>query len=1403
MPKAAIFVISLLICSFFSVPANGFLAGDLVHQNSQEFPTGKLESGILQIPESALSQNNYKRYLIFGPGHSDVTKNSIYSINSDNGFFSVSVLHENAIPLLQSRGYKIIEDLKVDLHSEKLEITDASRIGKITGSEHANDQFKYTGKGIKIAIVDTGVDFSNPDIQQSLARDNNNFPIMLDSDGQGIVLTNATFVANVDKDGLMRNYTKDIPKGITSKVYTTKDGVFLDINQKDKGTVLQIYNSFFPQAGTSPIFNGTLGNDMKIGKDNRDYIKSKSGIYRLGAIYQGGLEGPLTRIQVVPVLVVDSKTSGIYDTIIADMSTSWKDYTRFDLPKGQKPNYDFDFTDEKPIILGGKNEFLLYDFNKDGKNDYSAGTIGARVVDVYGTIQNKSSAIDPKIKAVNGTLLVPMDPKGTYFGIMSDFMGHGTSSAASIVSKGIQEYDIYNNTKKFTIKGVAPDATIVPVKSLWLGDSVYAWLWLAGFDSQGTSWKYDGFPRVDIISNSWGISNFPILQSQPGLDILSQVINILSTPQSVDSSYPGITIISSAGNSGPGYGTIGTPNASPFGIAVGATTNNVFVGYGPFNGQPRFGNTTEYMNDVVDFSSRGPGIIGDVKPDLMSIGAHGFTPSSVIKMKKDSKTEPFSLFGGTSMAAPLVSGTAALLIQSMKENKINYDPFVIKNILMSTATDIENDPFTQGAGLANITTAIKFVKGENGIFVVSNDASYRNLKNILDESLKTISSTSFGIERFTLPNKVFKQTGWFAGQLKPGERSSATFTIQNPGNTPIEVQIIPQTMKLLKTTQMSALTEPHQKDPILNKKGVYSPNYVKFSDIQPHNELGSFYDEKNSIPKDASLLVMNLNFPFDSFMNKTVKTYADDMKISSLYVYDWTDQNNDTKISSDELSMVNRGGSWGTVQEVRVSEPSSKFSNTPLVGVYPVPTRYSYWLGDTTKNSTSMNYTLTANYYGKENWNVVWTNTDKLQVPPKSSKEITATIVVPPNYHTGVYQGFLKFQSSNHTVNAPVSFVVKQDIPQKDTVISLSGKNSDDVLYGNGYLKGSFDMVNRYMAGDWRQYYFDIDDPSINVGAIEISWKDKDSNIAAFASDPQGRIIATNVPSGVFGHFMGWASIDWLGTTPFSQGGGFFPVKNKNETSTVLLIPINQTGTYGLLLHSTLFGGKTITEPIKINSKFTSITPDVKLPEITLDIPKFINNEFKISPKISNENLIDSKYFLDGVQTDLEEINLHDLSDGHHELQINLLGISGQNITKNFEFYLDNSLPSISINAPKNFTKVANSLQIDFDVSDASSSELHTSILLPNGQTVEDQKSFTLDTSGLSNGNYEVIISANDQAQNTIHSVIKFTVDHTITDNLKSTGNGINNFSLIIGIVIGLGIGIGIVIVITKNMKKS
>jgi len=201
----------------------------------------------------------------------------------------------------------------------------------------------------------------------------------------------------------------------------------------------------------------------------------------------------------------------------------------------------------------------------------------------------------------------------------------------------------------------------------------------------------------------------------------------------------------------------------------------------------------------------------------------------------------------------------------------------------------------------------------------------------------------------------------------------------------------------------------------------------------------------------------------------------------------------------------------------------------------------------------------------------------------------------------------------------------------------IEGISSDDVLYGNGYTKGAFDMSNRYMAGDWRQYYFEVQNELVNTAAIELSWELDDTNLAVFAMDPSGKIIQTNVPSGVFGHFDGWPSLDWLGNSVFSQGGGFFPVKNKDATSTVFYVPLNQTGTYTILTHSTLFAGNSTVEPITLAAKFTNISSELIvgsqnnsefessiIDDESIVISNF-NNETDIIPKSNSDAIVVSK----------------------------------------------------------------------------------------------------------------------------------------------------------------------------------
>ncbi len=1408
MSKLGFFLICLLLISIIPKQINAYYDVDIPNQTQISVP--KQTSGLISF-QPAPVENSEKRYIIFGSGPiSEITQsadNMIYGLNSGHGSFAVGIFNPNEISNLKLDGYNVIEDLPLEFDSMQTNSPmpiDISRVDDILGSNKVIQQYNYTGDGIKIGIVDTGTDFSNPDVRDSLARDKNNIPVMIDADGQGLVLTNATFIANIGNNGVIQNYTQPIPKNMTSSVYVNSNGVFLDLNREGKGTTVQVYNSQYPKGGT-PVINGTVSDDYKIGKDARHFIVSKSGVYHFGMIYESVSQGKLSILQLVPVLVVDSKVPGVYDTIIPDMYDSYQDFLR--LENTSFPKYDFDFTTQTPITLGSGNEFLVYDKNNDGNPLYSAGTVGARVLDLYGVVA-KSSKIDKKIGAINGTLLPPLDPHGNFFGVMYDYEGHGTATAASITSQGKQQYDIYGNSTKYVIRGIAPGAKIVPIKALWVGDAIYGWLWAAGFDDNNNHWKFSGNTRVDILSNSWGISTFPALGSVPGLDIQSLLLSALNVPGSLDEKYPGILTVSSSGNAGPGYGTIGSPDAAPFGLTVGSVTNNVFVGYGPFKNQPRFGNSTAYYGDISGFSSKGPSLIGDPKPDIMAIGEYSFTPTSVTKYSKNS-TGSFSLFGGTSLASPLVAGSAAIVMQALHDKGIPYNPFVVRNILMSTATDLGNDPFSQGSGLVNVTSAVNYVLGNDNTFVVYNNATYSNVQKVLEPAISSMNSSAFGLNIFQLGNAStsFPETPWFAGRLYPGDRTTAAFTIENPTDNNIKVAIEPQKLGMMKISQYNGTTTPRIQDSIIKKQGVYRPDYVPLAQITNHTNLLSFFQKQNPIPHDTSLMILDLTFPFSEFMNSSAKTYAGDLELSSLYAYDWNNKRNDTQPTSHELSLVNRGGSWGTVQEVRISDPNLKFRHIPLVGVYPVPTRYSYWSGDTKQNATSMDYTITASYYKKTQWNEVWLDSNNVVVKPHSKITIYATLVVPSDKKSGVYQGFISFRDKSHVVNVPVSFVVLKKLQPKDLPTVIRG-SSGNPLFGNGYVGGGFDMSNRYNAGDWREYYFNIDDKTINTATMIFSWKDPDTNLSIFVIDPQGRIIQTNVPAGILGQFQGWPSGDWLGpSTPFSEGGGFYPIKNKDTTSTEVYVPINQTGVYSVLIHTTLFGGESVAESITMAAKFSTILPDENSPQINLEIPQFINNTYKIMPTITGQNIQYEKYYLDSLKSELLNqtifpIIAKNLSEGSHDLKIVVSDTVGHVVSKDFKFIVDNTPPVITFKSPANDSTVSGIININLSINETDPLEKNwLAIYLPS-QTVFDNNTIQYDTRTLPNGQYHIDAVAKDKAGNISDKKITINVNNSITSSFIS-GESDQYFIVLTEILVGFAIASLIFVITFKKLGFS
>ena len=1327
----------------------------------------RLHSELLNL--DGLTYNpNAARVMIVGKGDISAISDQVHVshyLKTQDGYIAFAATTQDKLPLLRSQGLTVTRDVKLEFD----QVRDASRLGEILGSDKVSRDAGLTGKGIKVAVVDTGTDFANRDMIHALARDANKRPIMLDADGQGIVLTRTKFLANITPQGNLLNSTipKDKRDDFTSTVYSNAKGVFLNLNRDKNGTKFEVYNSVYPLL--SPlVLNATASKDWKIGESRTNFIRSVSGVYHMGFVLQVQFHLGRAGLIIVPVLVVDSKERGVYDTIIADMSSSWADFSKFELGKGSaNVEFDYDFTDEKQIKLGGGDEFLVFDDKKDGDIDLSAGTAGAYVLDIWGAIdKGKKAKIDNYIGAVNGTLLKPMDPNGNYFGLMFDFLGHGTGSSASIASRGHDTYDVYKNSTKYRLKGVAPDAKIIPVKALWYGDVVYGWFWASGFELDSkANWKYTGKHVANIINNSWGISTFPALDYGPGYDVVSVLASVLSVPGAIDPDFPGVLMVNSAGNTGFGYGTLGPPGSSPFALTVGATTNNVFVGYGFTKNEPRFGNGTAFYDDIAEFSSRGPGWLGDVKPEVMSIGAFGFVPMPPNTKHAPNATGAFGLFGGTSMSAPLASAAASLVMEGLKQEKIDSNPFLVKSILMSTASDLGNDPFTQGAGKADISNAVDYIKGKDGKFLVYTKDTYSNIAGLLNKTLSNYKIKGLGNYSLVLPDKELQDSKWYAGYINKGSSAEAKFEVTNPSNRTLAVEIEPTMLELIKQQSINGTTTVRQKDSILNStKAGFVPNYINLKKVL-------------NIPKDTELLVIKAYFPFESFLNATEPIYANSLRIASLYVYDWFDKNKDGKISFNETSLVNRGGVWGTVQQVSVRDPLDRIKNTPILGIYPVPTIYSYWSGNTKQNSTAMNYTLVASFYKKSTWNMVSVDTKTLEIDPKSKHTFNAKVAVPEDALPGIYQGFITVKSSSQVSNIPVSFAVPLTVSSKDIPLVISGRPNGNLLYDNAVVSGSFDMLSRYNAGDWRFYHLNITNPTINAMSLKISWRNNLTSVNAMVTDPNGKIIASSVPAGVFKVFLGWASNDWLGTTRFSEGGGFYPAQNQGKNSTVLYVPINSTGIYSIMLHTTLFHGKSLTEPIIIESKSTTILPDTKPPKISVEFPQYTSGTVRVPVHLDEENIEDASYSLDGsAPVSLKEnatiaVDTTLLNEGFHHIGIAASDTVGHKVFKDIIFVADNTKPELKVRGPEDGSVVSDRFDVNLEVSDSSLKVF--SVVLPNGTRVDNRNAFTVDTASLADGEYTLQISAEDGPGNVVKEKRTIKVDRTIPSvGITSPSNG-------------------------------
>ncbi len=270
-----------------------------------------------------------------------------------------------------------------------------------------------------------------------------------------------------------------------------------------------------------------------------------------------------------------------------------------------------------------------------------------------------------------------------------DDYGHGTHVAGIIAGNG---YDS-NGARK----GIAPGAKLVVLKVL---------------DGSGYGYISNVIAALDYAVEHRGEYNIRVINLSVAAGVYESYNTDPLTLAARRAVQAGIVVVTAAGNLGRNakgqvqYGGITAPGNAPWVLTVGAASHN--------------GTVDRRDDTVAGFSSRGPAYIDyTAKPDVVApgVGIESLTDASTVLYAThptarlwgtvDTVTAPYLSLSGTSMAAPVVAGTVALMLQANPA----LTPNLVKAILQYTAEHRASyNDLTQGAGFLNARGAVQLAR---------------------------------------------------------------------------------------------------------------------------------------------------------------------------------------------------------------------------------------------------------------------------------------------------------------------------------------------------------------------------------------------------------------------------------------------------------------------------------------------------------------------------------------------------------------------------------------------------------------------------------------------------------------------------------------------------------------------